>query len=81
VKWCLIRESNIKKIILLLILFLVIMGFFTIHDKTDSGIFVFGFMVGLYLLFWATIIAAVLGILKMLLRGATRVVRSEMDRQ
>ena len=74
-------DEYMKKLIVFLVLFIVAMLFFTVHDKTDSGLSFLGFMVGVYLLFWAILIAAVLGILKMLLRGAVRVVRDEMNRQ
>jgi hypothetical protein len=71
------------KIILVLIVFMVVMGFMIAGTPAgaDPGLPFLGLMVGFYLLVWATLIWVVLGILKMLLRGATRVVRDEMDRQ
>ena len=68
------------KIILFLIVFIVAMLFFTVHDNSQSGIFVLGLMGGLYLLFWALIIGGVLGILKWLLRGAVKVTKDEWNK-
>ena len=71
------------KIILVLIVFMVVMGYMMTQDSAGSGLPFLGFMVGLWLLvwaLWALIIGGVLGILKWLLQGAARVTKTEWDK-
>ena len=66
-----------KKLLLVTFLFVLLMGYLMGNNVGEPGWAFAGFMWGLVLLIWVTFATIVLGVVKMIFRGAVRVTKNE----